>query len=173
VLLALALLTGSLLVVSQLMLVAARAGDASKATTVATTLAAQKLEQLRSLAWGTSSDGTPVEDRESDVAEWPDRPTGGSGLALSPPGTLNENTAGYVDFLDASGRWVGSGRSTPGPAVFARRWSIEPAGPSSPATLVLHVAVWRRAPAWSIARPGAPAWLPVVQLDAAKARRGE
>jgi prepilin-type N-terminal cleavage/methylation domain-containing protein len=173
VLVALTLLSGVLLVVAQLSVVAGRAGEASKETGMATTLAAQKIEQLRALAWGMAGDGAAVDDFESAVAEWPDRPSGGHGLGFSPPGTLDDNTPGYVDYLDAAGEWVGAGASPPGAAVFARRWSIEPAGPSAPSTLVLRVAVWRRAPAWAIARAGAVAWRPVVQLNSAKARRAE
>jgi prepilin-type N-terminal cleavage/methylation domain-containing protein len=173
VMMALTLLTASLLVVAQLMVVAARAGDVSRETTMATALAAQKIEQLRALAWGMAPDDAPSDDFECDVAFWPDRPSGGSGLALSPPGTLTDNITGYVDYLDATGAWVGAGTSPPGPAAFVRRWSIEVAGFSSPATLLLRVAVLRRAPPWAAARSGAPGWLPVIQVDAAKARRGE
>lgn len=173
VLVALTLLSGSLLAVARLAGVAGRAAEASKETGVATTLAAQKIEQLRGLAWGMASDGTAVADLESNVAEWPERPSGGPGLEYSPPGTLAANTPGYVDYLDASGGWIGSGASPPGPAVFARRWSIEPAGPSAPATLVLRVAVWRRAPAWATTGSGGVVWRQVVQLDSAKARRAE
>jgi prepilin-type N-terminal cleavage/methylation domain-containing protein len=173
VLIALTLLTGSLLVVAQLMVVAVRAGEASKETSMATALAAQKIEQLRSLAWGMAPDGATADDVECDVAFWPDRPSGGPGLALSPPDSLSDNTPGYVDYLDSAGRWIGSGSSPPGPAAFVRRWSIEPAGPSSPATLVLRVVVWRRAPSWTAVGTGAPGWLPTLQLNGAKARRGE
>jgi prepilin-type N-terminal cleavage/methylation domain-containing protein len=173
VLIALTLLAGSLLVVAQLLSVAARAGDASRETTVATTLAAQKVEQLRSLARGMSPDGTSVDDVESDVAEWPNRPSGGAGLAVSPPGTLADNTPGYVDYLDEAGRWVGSGGSPPGRAVFARRWSIEPAAAALPGALVLRVAVWRRARPWAVSRGGGSGWLPVTQLDVARTRRAD
>jgi prepilin-type N-terminal cleavage/methylation domain-containing protein len=172
-LVALTLLAGSLLVVAQLLAVAARAGDASRETTVATTAAAQKVEQLCALARGMAPDGTSVDDVESDVAEWPNRPSGGAGLAVSPPGALADNTPGYVDYLDDAGRWVGSGGSPPGRAVFARRWSVEPAALSSPATLVLRVAVWRRAPPWAPSRHGGAGWLPVTQLETARTRRAE
>jgi len=172
VLVALCLLAASLIVVAQLMVVAARASDASRDTAVATALAAQKIEQLRALSWGMAADGTNADDLESDVAAWPDRPAGGTGLALSPPGSLDGDTAGHADYLDAAGRWLGSGTSPPGTTVFVRRWAIEPSGPSSPDTLVLRVGVWRRAPAWA-ARDGTRAWLPVIRLDTAKTRRGE
>jgi prepilin-type N-terminal cleavage/methylation domain-containing protein len=172
VLVALTLLAASLLVVAQLMVVAARAGDASREASLATALAAQKIDQLRTLAWGVEPDGTLRTDLESDVAYWPARPSGGAGLSLSPPGSLAADTAGYVDYLDANGRWVGAGVLPPGPAVFARRWAVEAAHPACPATLILRAAVWRRTPAWAVAFAGAPAWVPMLELASAKARRG-
>ncbi len=169
VMVALAILAGSLFVVAQLMVVASRAADASRETTTATALAAQKIEQLRALAWGMAPDGTGIEDLQSDVASWPGRPSGGPGLSLSSPGTLAENTAGYVDFLDADGRWIGSGESPPGAAAFLRRWSVTAADSCAPSGRVLRVAVWRRMPS----RAGGAAWTPVVQLEAVRVRRGE
>ena len=170
VLVALTLLTGALLALAQLMLVAARASDASKATTLATALAAQRIEQLRALAWAMAPDGTAVEDVECEVARWPDAPTGGVGLTPSPADALLENTPGYVDYLDASGRWIGDGRSPPAFATYLQRWSIEAPEGSSPATLVLRVVVWRRGVP---SRLQAESWLPIVQIDAAKTWRGE
>ena len=105
---ALALLGGGLLLTAQLLVTAAGAGDRSKDTSVATALASQKLEQLRSLAWGITTDGADLSDLQSDVARWPVG-SGGTGLAPSPPGTLQNDTAGYVDYLDAGGRWLAAG----------------------------------------------------------------
>jgi prepilin-type N-terminal cleavage/methylation domain-containing protein len=169
VMVALAILTGSLFVVAQLMVVASRAADASRETTTATALAAQKIEQLRALAWGMAPDGTEIADLDGDVASWPGRPSGGPGLSLSPPGALAENTAGYADFLDADGRWIGSGESPPGGTVFIRRWSVNAADSSAPSGRVLRVGVWRRLPRGA----GGAAWMPVVQLEAVRVRRGE
>jgi prepilin-type N-terminal cleavage/methylation domain-containing protein len=169
VMVALAILAGSLFVVAQLMVVASRAAEASRETTTATALAAQKIEQLRALAWGMAPDGIAIEDLQSDVTSWPARPSGGPGLSLSPPGTLAGNTAGYVDFLDADGRWVGSGDSPPWGAAFLRRWSVTAADSCAPSGRVIRVAVWRRLPP----RAGGAAWSPVVQLEAVRVRRGE
>jgi hypothetical protein len=169
VMVALAILAGSLFVVAQLMVVASRAADVSRETTTATALAAQKIEQLRALAWGMAPDGTEIEDLQSNVASSPGRPSGGPGLSLSPPGTLAESTAGYVDFLDADGRWIGSGLSPPGGAAFLRRWSVNAADSCAPSGRVLRVAVWRR----TLPRAGGAAWTPVVQLQAVRVRRGE
>jgi prepilin-type N-terminal cleavage/methylation domain-containing protein len=173
VLMALALLTGVLLVVAHLLVIAARAADSSRDATVATGLAAQKLEQLRALARGVASGGTDVDDLQGDVAAWPGQPTGGTGLTPSPPGTLFVDTAGFVDYLDVTGQWVGSGGSPPAAAAFARRWSIDPANPAAPTCLVLRVGVWRRPRAWSLVLPAPATWQPLIQLETAKARRGE
>lgn len=169
VMVALAILAGSLFVVAQLMVVASRAADASREATTAMVLAAQKIEQLRALAWGMAPDGTAIEDVQSDVASWPGRPSGGPGLSLAPPGTLAENTAGYVDFLDADGRWIGSDESVAGRAAFLRRWSVHAADSCAPSGRVLRAAVWRR----RLGGAGGTAWTPVVQLEAVRARRGE
>jgi prepilin-type N-terminal cleavage/methylation domain-containing protein len=169
VVVALAILAGSLFVVAQLMVVASRAAEASRETTTATALAAQKIEQLRTLAWGMAPDGVEIEDLQSDVASWPARPSAGPGLSLSPPGTLAGNTAGYVDFLDADGRWIGSDESVAGRAVFLRRWSVQAADSCAPSGRVLRAAVWRRRSAGA----GGTAWTPVVQLEAVRVRRGE
>jgi len=50
----------------------------------------------------------------------------GRGLLVSPPGTLTSNIVGYVDYLDANGRWVGHGPSAPPAAVYVRRWAVRP-----------------------------------------------
>jgi hypothetical protein len=62
-------------------------------------------------------------------------------LTFSPPGALDENTPGFVDFLDDRGRWVSAGPAAPPAAVFVRRWSIEPPADGSPDSLVLQVLV--------------------------------
>ena len=103
VMVALALLTGALLAVAQLLVVAARAAVLSRDVTTATCLAGQKMEQLRGLAWGFDIDGGTSDDADSDVAGWPDAVTGGTGLSRSPPGSLGSNVAGFVDYLDEAG----------------------------------------------------------------------
>lgn len=172
VLVALCLLAGGLIVVAQLTVLAARASDASRETALATVLASQKIEQLRALSWGMAADGANSDDFDTDVAAWPDRPSGGNGLSPSAPGSLDDDTAGQVDYLDAAGRWLGSGGPAPGAAAFVRRWAVEASDASAPETLVLRVAVWRRAPPWAW-RGRTSVWLPAVQFDTAKTRRGQ
>jgi prepilin-type N-terminal cleavage/methylation domain-containing protein len=106
------------------------------------TLAEQKLEQLRALTWGFDKSGQnlPVSDTTTNLS--PAIPTAdGQGLNPSPAGSLEANTAGYVDYLDNAGAWVGTGATPPGNAVFIRRWSIQPLPTNPNNTLILQVLV--------------------------------
>ena len=88
-----------------------RATRAARDASMATWLAWQKAEQLRAPA----------------------------DLAVSPANTLAADTAGYVDYLDQSGR--------PGdaPGLYTRRWSIEDAGVAGDGALRLVVSVFHAA----------------------------
>ena len=119
------ILTTGLLTMARLVSVSTRSQTSSRHTTVATVLAAQKLEQLRALAWTWSVQGQPVSDRDTDTTVLPHAPTGGSGLSVSPGGVLDRNTPGYVDHLDARGAIVGRSAQAPPDAVYTRRWSID------------------------------------------------
>jgi type II secretory pathway pseudopilin PulG len=111
---------------AQLFILATRANRSAGATTHATLLAQQKMEQLRSLTWRFEADGSPASD---------------AGLAPSPANALDANASGYSDALDRFDRALDGGAS--GGAVYVRRWSIEPL-PSNPGnTLVLQVRVVR------------------------------
>jgi type II secretory pathway pseudopilin PulG len=118
--------------------VASRARD----QTMTAALAMSKLEQLRGLAWSvTPGSGGALEPMSDTVTDLSTTPAGrtGRGLAPSPPGSLLVNAAGYVDFLDAHGVWVGSGPAPPSSAYYVRRWAITP-WPSQPDdALVLQV----------------------------------
>jgi hypothetical protein len=124
---------------------AMRATLAARTRTAATVLAAQKMEQLRSLTWRSEPVGSPpewqaVSDTSTDLSA--DPPTdGGAGLSPSPAGTLEANVPPYVDYLDGSGRWVGSLDSPPPDAVYARRWSIRPLQGDPDNTVVIQVLV--------------------------------
>lgn len=136
------LLTAVSLGVAQMFGISTRANKVARGQTSATALAAQKMEQLRSLTWGFDLEGLglPLSDTTSDISVYP--PTqSGSGLNPSPTDSLEENTSGYVDFLDANGTWVGTGTQAPTTAVFIRRWSIQPLPTNPNNTLVLQVLV--------------------------------
>ena len=119
-----------------------RSTHSARNQTSTTTLAEQKMEQLRSLTWGFDSSGLnlPVSDTTTDLTQTP--PTSsGSGLNPSPATALDTNTTGYVDYLDARGQWIGSGATPPAGSVFIRRWSILPLPTNPNNTLVLQVLV--------------------------------
>ena len=136
------ILTAVSLGVAQLFAVSTRANLVARGQTSTTALAEQKLEQLRSLTWGfdTSGQGLPVSDSTTNLAVDPATQTGG-GLNPSPVDSLEQNTPGYVDFLDAHGQYVGTGATPPGTVAFVRRWSIRPLPTNPNNTLVLQVLV--------------------------------
>jgi len=128
--------------VAQLFTVATQANLGAKGQTSTAILAAQKMEQLRGLTWGFDDTGLglPLSDTSSDLTQ--DPPTNsGSGLNPSPSGTLQNNTPGFVDYLDQYGAWVGSGTTPPPGAYYIRRWSIEPLPTNPNNTLILQVMV--------------------------------
>ena len=147
----------------QLFVVSARANAHAHDTTFAAVLAAEKMEQLRALTWGYDTAGLPVGDVTTDIAVFPERSSGGTGLSPSPFDTLFRNTQGYCDFLDARGDSFASGTNPPPGTRYIRRWAVErlPADPTN--GLVLQVRVVERTAASVEARgrgrvPG-EAWL--------------
>jgi prepilin-type N-terminal cleavage/methylation domain-containing protein len=115
---------------------------AARLQTMTTVLAAQKMEQLRALAWRFADSGVllPVSDVVTDLSGDP-MAAGGTGLSSSPGGTLLANTVGYVDYLDKHGAWAGNGGSPPAAAVFIRRWNVAPLPWSPTDAIVLRVLV--------------------------------
>ena len=110
------------------------------ARSTAVVLAGQKIEQLRSLPWHVEGEGVRVSDDTTDLSTDPAGPTG-SGLQPAPPGTLERNTPGFVDYVDDEGGWCGNGASPPQTAVFIRRWAIEPMAGDPADSIVLSVFV--------------------------------
>lgn len=140
VLVTLGLVAGAALTVAQLSAITARDLRIARLQTSTAALAASRVEELRSLEWSFDASGAPIEDLSTNLAsESPG--SDGRGLAPSPAGALDENTAGYVDFLDAHGRWVSSGPAAPSTAAFVRRWAIERIADGSPDSLVIQVVV--------------------------------
>jgi prepilin-type N-terminal cleavage/methylation domain-containing protein len=155
VMVALLLLTGAFLAVAQLLAVAGRASDRSRATGLGAVVAAQKMEQLRALTWAFDIDGTPL-----------------NGVSFSPPGALSVDTAGFVDYFDDMGTPVGGAPPLPAQAAFVRRWSAEQdAGMAPPAALILRVVVLHRGPPGAAAGAGAGGWTEVARVIGAKTRR--
>jgi prepilin-type N-terminal cleavage/methylation domain-containing protein len=142
VLVAMGLLTAVSLGVAQLFALSTRANVVAKGATSTTAMAEQKLEQLRGLTWGfdLAGQGLPLSDTTTNLSVTP--PThDGSGLNPSPSDALEQNTAGFVDFLDGGGSWVGTGSTPPATAVYIRRWSIQPLPTNPNNTLVIQVLV--------------------------------
>ena len=125
---------------AQLSIVAIRATESAKTTTIAAVLARQKMEQLRGLTWGIDALGVAVSDSTTDVVSG-DPSADGLGLSASPADSLRRNTPGYCDFLDGSGRSLGGGTSPPSGAVYTRRWSVTPLPANLDHTLVFQVLV--------------------------------
>ncbi len=143
VLVAAALLATALISVAELFGIATRSNIAARNTTAASILAAQKVEELRALAWGFDAAGVPSADLASDTSVSPERPAGGTGLTTSPNGALGANTPGWVDYVDSSGAKLAGGAQPPVDAIFIRRWSVRPLAASPADTLVIQVLVTR------------------------------
>jgi type II secretory pathway pseudopilin PulG len=137
------LLSSAALVMSHLLVTATAENVAARGSTIATILAEQKLEHLRSLAWGFDSVGVPVADTSTDTTAQTEPVGGGTGLQAAPPRSIRENTPGYVDHLNAAGSIVGRGTVPPPEAVYTRRWSIAPLA-GKPETLLIQVLVTTR-----------------------------
>jgi prepilin-type N-terminal cleavage/methylation domain-containing protein len=113
----------------------------SRAETTAVLLAHNRLEQLRTLAWGFGSALMPASgtDLVTDLST-PVPSIGGNGLGGAPPGALDTDVAGFVDYHDQAGRWLGRGPGTPAGTRFVRRWSVAPVA-AFPDLVVLQVRV--------------------------------
>src|SRR5687768_15450938 len=84
VLIATALLATGVLAMAQMFAISASSNLSARNNTFTTVLAEQKLEQLRSLAWGFDTEGLPVSDFTTDTAVSPESSVGGTGLQPSP-----------------------------------------------------------------------------------------
>ena len=117
-----------------------RDARAARDQTTAIVMAVERMEQLRALTWGIdAATGALLSDVTTELGRSPPDASG-NGLGPSPPGSLDTNTPGYVDYLDGRGRWIGTGATPPAGATYIRRWHIEPL-PADPDTLVLRVLV--------------------------------
>jgi len=127
---------------AQLFFMSTRTNAMAKNTSLTAILAQQKMEQLRALEWGFDALGLPSNDTSTNTAVVPETQNGGTGLSPSPPGTLNQNTVGWVDYVDKFGNSLGGGTSSPPTnTMYVRRWSVEPLPTNPNNTLVLQVMV--------------------------------
>ena len=138
------MLAVALTALAELLVISVRNNAVAKNGTFTSVLAAQKMEQLRSLTYGFDVLGLPVSDTTTDTAVIPETPTGGTGLAPSPTNTLRANTDGYVDYLDPYGKSLGGGTVIPNNTSYIRRWMVEPLPTNPNNTIILQVLVTRR-----------------------------
>lgn len=140
VLVAMLILMSGAMAAAGLFIVSAASTRTALVETQTTVLAAAKMEQLQSLVWSYDSGGAPVSDMSTDLSVEP-ATNAGVGLRASPVDALDRSCPGYVDYLDAGGRWVGTGPVPPRGAVYLRRWSIQPLAHFPGDALVLQVLV--------------------------------
>jgi len=143
VIVSVAVLATGLVAVAQMFAISTNTNRTARWASVGTTLAQQKIEQIRGLAWGFDALGLPQNDFTSDLSVSPTVSAGGPGLSAAPADSLTSNRTGYVDYLDAAGNWVGTGPTPVLGTVFVRRWSIEPLPTNPNNTLVIQVVVQR------------------------------
>lgn len=117
-LVATAILAAGVLAAAQLLTLAAASNVTAIHATRGTLIAVQKLEGLRACC--------------------PEDP---SDLPVSPPGSLEEDTPGSVDYLDWRGQVLAGGPPRPAGTVYTRRWSVAPHQDDPTGTLVLQVIV--------------------------------
>jgi prepilin-type N-terminal cleavage/methylation domain-containing protein len=143
VLVATTIITVAITALAQLFALSTRANASARATTYASVLAQQKMEQLRGLAWGFDVLGLPMTDTTTNLTVVPEAPVGGTGLSPSPENSLGTNTEGYCDFVDTFGKPIGGGTTPPAGTAYIRRWSVEPLPTNPDNTIVLQVLVTR------------------------------
>lgn len=130
---------------SHVIAITVRASHGARVRTMTTLLAAEKMEQLRSLAWTHVTTSVPAismssSDVTTDLSRDPATDSG-PGLLPSPAGTLDANIADYFDYLDAGGRWAGRDESPPPSSVYIRRWAVEPLASDPENILVFRIIV--------------------------------
>ena len=143
VMVATGLLATAIVTLAQLFALSTQTNVASRSTTYASVLAEQKIEELRALAWGFDTQGLALSDTTTNTTVSPQTPTGGKGLSPSSSASLQENTPGFVDYVDAYGNKLGTGENPPDNAIYIRRWSITPLPTNPNNTLVIQVLVTR------------------------------
>src|SRR5919106_241480 len=144
VIVATGLLATALVSLAQVFAIAQATNGAARNSTLTMVLAEQKLEQLRALQYTFDRLGLPVQDTTTDLAVYPPAATGGKGLSPHTDNTLQANTDGYVDYLDARGRTLGGGTVIPDNTAFIRRWSISPLPTNPNNVVILQVLVTRQ-----------------------------
>jgi type II secretory pathway pseudopilin PulG len=137
------ILATSVVALAQMFSISVTNNHNARTGSYAVALAEQKMEQLRGLAYGFDTIGLPLTDTQTDTTQPTEAPMGGRGLTPSPPGTLNANTDGYVDYIDQFGNILGGGTGIRNGTVYIRRWAIDPLPTDPNNTIVIQVVVTR------------------------------
>jgi type II secretory pathway pseudopilin PulG len=135
------LLATALIGTAQLLVRATRANIQAQRLTYASTLAQEKMEQLRGLAWGFDDVGLPISDFTTNLTVDP-ATQDGVGLQPSPSNALSANVTGYVDYVDRFGNTLGGGPTPLPNTSYVRRWSVEPLPTNPNNTVILQVMVF-------------------------------
>lgn len=122
--------------VAQVFALSARASESARVQTFGAVLAAQKMEQLRSLTFAHDRAGAPRSDTVTNLSAAPPA-SDGAGLQRAPEGSLERDVPGYVDYLGPGGARVGAR----GEAAYLRRWASAPFEGDPDNLLVLQVRV--------------------------------
>ncbi len=155
VLVAMALVAGIALSVSGALVAGRAMAVHDRAAAIGRVAARARLATLGALPFETvaAADGTAqaITDTTTDVAADPPG-AGGTGLGESPPDALWVDRTGFVDYLDAIGRDLGSAADARDRAAFVRRWAIRRQGAGAGEIVSMTVLV---APAVAAARAAA------------------
>lgn len=125
-LIATTLMAGAVASLARLSQVAIGANQRAQATTAATLLAVQKMEELQGISWFVDGHGVL-----QDAVE----------LTPSPDTALDVDTPGYCDYFDGRSRVVGGGAGSPAGAAYVRRWAVRPLSAGPTGSLVIQVRV--------------------------------
>lgn len=131
---------------AQLLALSVRSTRDAGSQSAALIAAQDKVEALRALAFSYDAAGSPVTAPEFNIRD---------------SGSLDEDTPGAVDDVDANGAIVADEDEGPG-AVFTRRWRISPLDAFVPDAIVIEVCVFH-APADGMAPAVAAACLATVR----------
>ncbi len=172
VVVALGLVAGVALAVSGALVGGRATAVHDRAAAIGRIAAQARLATLRSLTFErrAAADGTAlaVTDTTTDVGADPPGP-GGLGLGESPPDALWVDRTGFVDYLDASGRNLGTAVALRDGAAFVRRWAIRRRGDGAGEVVSMAVLV---APTVAAARAAAGDPRQIVALGGVVVVRG-
>ncbi len=121
-----AILVTALAGLAQLLVLSVRSTRDAGSHSAALIAAQGKLEALRALAFSYDAAGSPVTASEFDLRD---------------SGSLDDDTPGAVDYVDADGAVLDPDNDGHG-AVFTRRWRIAPLDAFVPEAIVIEVCVF-------------------------------